>query len=129
MTDPIADMLTRIRNAVLVNKPEVLIPTSKIKLSIAKILERENYIGRVAEVKVGNFNYLKIELKYSDEGPAIRHIRKISKPGQRIYISGREIPQVLNNFGTAIISTSKGLLTTQEARQGNVGGELMFEIW
>jgi small subunit ribosomal protein S8 len=122
-------MLTRIRNAVLVNKPEVLIPTSKIKLSIAKILERENYIGRVAEVKVGNFNYLKIELKYSDEGPAIRHIRKISKPGQRIYISGREIPQVLNNFGTAIISTSKGLLTTQEARQGNVGGELMFEIW
>ncbi len=129
MTDPIADMLTRIRNAVLVNKPEVLIPTSKIKLSIAKILERENYIGHVAEIKVGNFDYLKIELKYSDEGPAIRHIRKISKPGQRIYISGRDIPQVLNNFGTAIISTSKGLLTTQEARQGNIGGELMFEIW
>lgn len=129
MTDPIADMLTRIRNAVLVNKPEVLIPASKIKLSIAKILERENYIGRVAELKVGNFNYIKIELKYSEQGPAIRHIRKISKPGQRIYVSGGEIPRVLNNFGTAIISTSKGLLTSQEARQGNVGGELMFEIW
>ncbi len=129
MTDPIADMLTRIRNAVLVNKPEVLIPASKIKLSIAKILERENYIGRVAELKVGNFNYIKIELKYSEQGPAIRHIRKISKPGQRIYVSGSEIPRVLNNFGTAIISTSKGLLTSQEAKQGNVGGELMFEIW
>lgn len=129
MTDPIADMLTRIRNAVRVNKPEVLIPSSKVKVNIAKILERENYIGRVAELKVGNFNYIKIELKYSDQGPAIRHIRKISKPGQRIYVSGSEIPRVLNNFGTAIISTSKGLLTSQEAKQSNIGGELMFEIW
>ena len=129
MTDPIADMLTRIRNAVRVNKPEVLVPASKIKLSIAKILERENYIGRVEEVKVGNFSYIKIQLKYSENGPAIRHIRKISKPGQRIYVSGKEIPQVLNNFGMAIISTSKGILTSQEAKQGNVGGELMFEIW
>ncbi len=129
MTDPIADMLTRIRNAVRVNKPEVLIPSSKVKVNIAKILERENYIGHVAELKVGNFNYIKIELKYSDQGPAIRHIRKISKPGQRIYVSGSEIPRVLNNFGTAIISTSKGLLTSQEAKQSNIGGELMFEIW
>lgn len=129
MTDPIADMLTRIRNAVRVNKPEVLIPASKIKLSIAKILERENYIGRIEEVKIGNFNYLKVHLKYSEQGPAIHHIRKISKPGQRIYVSGKEIPQVLNNFGLAVISTSKGLLTSHEAKQGNIGGELMFEIW
>ncbi len=129
MTDPIADMLTRIRNAVAVKKPEVVLPFSKIKFSIAQILVRENYISHAEKVKIDNFDFIKIGLKYSDRGPAIRHIKSISTPGQRIYVAGKEIPRVLNGYGTTILSTSRGLMTSQEATQENIGGELMFEIW
>lgn len=129
MTDPIADMLTRIRNAVAVKKPEVVLPYSNLKFNVAKILESENYIGKVAKVKNGKFDELSIELKYSNRGPAIRHIKKISKPGQRIYVSGKELPHVLNGYGVAILSTSKGIMTNKEARRQNIGGELMCEIW
>ncbi|MBU1203336.1 30S ribosomal protein S8 [Patescibacteria group bacterium] len=129
MTDPIADMLTRIRNAVAVKKPEVVLPYSNLKFNVAKILESENYIGKVSKVKNGKFDELNIELKYTNHGPTIRHIKKISKPGQRIYASGKELPHVLNGYGIAILSTSKGIMTNKEARRQNIGGELMCEIW
>jgi len=129
MTDPIADMLTRIRNAMAVKKPEVVLPSSKIKFSIAKLLEKENYVGKVSAVKNGKFDEIKIELKYSDKIPAIRHIKRISKPGQRIYVSSKELPRVLNGYGLAIISTSKGIMTNREASSQNIGGEFVCEIW
>lgn len=129
MTDPIADMLTRIRNAMAVRKPEVVLPYSKIKLNIAKVLEKENYVGKVSTVKTGKFDEIKIELKYSDKIPAIRHIKRISKPGQRIYVSSKELPRVLNGYGLAIISTSKGIMTNAEASAQNMGGEFVCEIW
>ncbi|MBT4849624.1 30S ribosomal protein S8 [Candidatus Parcubacteria bacterium] len=129
MTDPIADMLTRIRNAMAVKKPEVVLPFSKIKLSIAKLLEKEKYVGRVSTVKTGQFDELKIELRYTEKVPAIRHIKRISKPGQRIYVSSKELPRVLNGYGLAVISTSKGIMTNREATAQNMGGEFVCEIW
>ncbi|MDD5749211.1 MAG: 30S ribosomal protein S8 [Patescibacteria group bacterium] len=129
MTDPIADMLTRIRNAVAVKKPEVLMPFSKAKYNIAKILEEEAYVDKVEKVNNGVFSELKISLKYTDKGPAIRHIKRISKPGQRIYVSKKELPKVLDGYGLAIISTSSGMLSNKQAWQKKVGGELVCEIW
>jgi small subunit ribosomal protein S8 len=129
MTDPIADMLTRIRNAVAVKKPEVVLPFSKIKFNIAKVLEKEGYVGNVEKTKTSNFDELKINLKYTAKGPVIHHIKRISTPGQRIYVSGKEIPVVLNYYGTSILSTSKGILTNKEAGRQNIGGELICEIW
>jgi len=129
MTDPIADMLTRIRNAVAVKKPEVVLPYSKLKFNVANILEAEKYVGKVEKIKNGKFDELKIELKYNENGPVIRHIKRISTPGQRIYSAGKELPHVLNGYGLAIISTSKGIMTNKEAKRQNIGGELMCEIW
>ncbi len=129
MTDPIADMLTRIRNAVAVKKPEVVLPFSKLKYNVAKILEVENYVGKVEKITNGKFDELKIELKYTAKGPIIRHIKRISTPGQRIYVGGNELPYVLNGYGMAIVSTSKGIMTNKEAKRQNIGGELMCEIW
>jgi len=129
MTDTIADMLTRIRNAAAVKKPEVVLPFSKVKFNIAKILEQENYVGAVTKIKEGSFDVLRIQLKYTDGGSAIRHIRRISKPGQRIYVSGKELPRILSGYGTAIISTSHGVMTNKEAAKKNVGGEFICEIW
>ena len=129
MTDTIADMLTRIRNAVAVKKPEVVLPFSKIKFNIAKILEQENYVGAVSKDKEGSFDVLRIQLKYTNEGPSIRHIRRISKPGQRIYVSGKDLPKILSGYGMAIISTSHGVMTNKEAAKKNIGGEFICEIW
>lgn len=129
MTDPIADMLTRIRNAVAVKKPEVILPFSKLKFNIAKVLETEKYLAKVEKINNGQFDEIKISLSYTDKGPSIRHIKRISTPGQRIYVSGKEIPVVLNGFGTAVISTSKGIMTNKEAKKQNIGGELVCEIW
>jgi small subunit ribosomal protein S8 len=129
MTDPIADMLTRIRNATAVKKPEVVLPFSKLKFSVAQLLEQEKYVDKVDKIKQGNFDAISIALKYNNEVAAIRHIKRISSPGQRIYVSSDEMPQILNGYGTAIISTSKGIMTSQEARRQNIGGELMCEIW
>lgn len=129
MTDPIADMLTRIRNAAAVKKAEVVLPYSKLKFNIAKILEKENYLSKVEKIKTGKFDELRIELKYTSHGPAIRHIKRISKPGQRIYSAGKELPRVLNGYGLAILSTSKGIMTNKEAKSQNIGGELVCEIW
>jgi small subunit ribosomal protein S8 len=129
MTDPIADMLTRIRNAVAIKKPEVVMPYSKAKYSIAKILEEERYIDKAEKLKNGHFDELRIQLKYTDNGPAIRHIKMISKPGQRIYVSSKELPRILNGFGLAVISTSSGVMTNKTAAKQKVGGELVCEIW
>ena len=129
MTDPIADMLTRIRNASAVKKAEVVLPFSKLKYNVAKLLEQEKYVGKVEKVKTGKFEELKIVLKYSPQGPAIRHLKRISTPGQRIYVSGKELPRVLNGYGLAIISTSKGVVTNKQAIKQNIGGEFMCEIW
>ncbi len=136
MTDPIADMFTRIRNASAVKKSEVLLPMSKLKLEIAKILATEGWVKKVDVVAGGlnghrsNFDQLKIELKYQKNGkPQITSIKRSSKPGLRVYVSKSEIPTVRNNFGFAIISTSRGIMTNKEAKKQKVGGELIGEIY
>jgi len=129
MTDPISDMLTRIRNAQAVKKHEIVLPFSKIKYEIAKLLAREEYINSVEKTK-DRFDMLKIELKYKENGdPAIEHIKRVSKPGQRIYVSSDKLPRILNDLGLAVLSTSQGIITNKKARRMKVGGELLFEIW
>lgn len=130
MTDPIADMLTRIRNAQAVKKQEVVFPFSKIKYEIAKLLVRENFIESADKILENTFDQIRIVLKYKEDGkPAIEHIKRISRPGQRIYINNGEIPKVLNDLGFAILSTSQGIMTNKKARRMQIGGELLFEIW
>ena len=136
MTDPIADMFTRIRNASAVKKSDTSMPMSKLKYEIAKILEREGWI-KSAEVIAGglnarrsSFDELKISLKYQKNGKShINVINRVSKPGLRVYVDKDNIPTVLNNFGIAIISTSKGLMTNKEARAQKIGGEVIGEIY
>jgi small subunit ribosomal protein S8 len=128
MTDPIADMLTRIRNAYMVSKPTVLIPHSKIKLSIAQILKQERYITDVAVVD-DNFKSIQIKLRYNKKVSAIENIQRVSKGGRRIYAGKEELPKVLNNYGIAIVSTSKGLMTNKEAHKQGIGGEVLCEIY
>jgi len=134
--DPIADMFTRIRNASAVNKPEVVLPLSKLKYEIALILEKEGWIKKATIIAGGlngqtsRFDELQLQLKYRKNGkPQINSIQRVSKPGLRIYVSKHEIPTVLNNFGMAIISTSRGLMTSQEAKKQKVGGEVLGEIF
>lgn len=134
--DPIADMFTRIRNASAVRKSAVLLPLSKFKHEIAKILEQEGWIKKAVVVPGGlngqstNFDQLEIQLKYRKSGrPQINSIKRVSRPGLRVYVSKDEIPTVLNSFGLAIISTSRGLMTGREARKQNIGGELVGEIF
>jgi small subunit ribosomal protein S8 len=137
MTDPIADMLTRIRNASAVKKHEVLLPMSKIKHEIAKILKVEGWVNDVeiikmpsAKNKFSSFDELKIILKYKKSGrPTISSIKRISKPGLRIYANKDNLPVVLDNFGMAVISTSKGLMSNKEAKKQNLGGEVICEIY
>ncbi|MDO8667608.1 MAG: 30S ribosomal protein S8 [bacterium] len=136
MTDPIADMLTRIRNAQAVNKKTVVLPMSKIKYSIAKILVQGGWIEKAEIIKVAAkknsdsvFNEIKIDLKYRNGEPAITSLKKISTPGRRVYVNRNELPRVLNNLGIAIISTSSGLMTNKEAKKKGVGGELICEIY
>jgi len=137
MTDPIADMLTRIRNALAVGKGEVILPMGKIKYNIVKILERDGWITKTEVVKTKSkknsgsvFDELKIVLKYNEKGkPAIASLNRISKPGCRVYVSKDKLPRVLNNLGIAILSTSQGVMTNKEARQKGIGGEVVCEIY
>jgi small subunit ribosomal protein S8 len=138
MTDPIGDMLTRIRNAAAAGIGELLLPASKMKIEIAKILERENWIQKFeilgAETAKGKangaFQELKIVLKYKKSGrPAINSIQRVSKPGLRVYVGKDKIASVLNGLGTAIISTSQGLMTGKEAKKAKVGGEVVCEVY
>lgn len=136
MTDPINDMFNRIRNAQAVFHPTVEVPFSKLKYEIAKVLEKENFIGKIEKKGKKVKKTIEITLKYEEDNsvggqkkPAISGLKRISKPGQRIYKSIREIKPVKGGYGTAIISTSKGLMTNREARKQRLGGEVICEIW
>ncbi|MFA5413324.1 MAG: 30S ribosomal protein S8 [Patescibacteria group bacterium] len=126
--DPISDMLTRIRNAVLVKKDEVMIPFSRIKFEIAKIMETERFIAGIEVLEKDR--KIKISLRYSEDGsPAVRNLKRVSRPGKRVYAGKEELPRVLGGIGIAIISTSQGLLTVGEARKRGLGGEVLCEIY
>ena len=131
MSDPIADMLTRIRNANTAKHDTVDIPASKMKMAIADILLKEGYVKAVDVTEDGNFKSIKITLKYgADKNEKIlTGLKRISKPGLRVYASKDELPKVLGGVGTAIISTNKGVLTDKEARKENVGGEVLAFVW
>ncbi len=130
MTDPIADFLTRIRNACMAHYERVDVPSSKMKLSIAKLLKEEGYIKNYKLVKDKRQGTLRVYLRYDDKNvPIIGGLERISKPSCRIYVRHDKIPYVLNGYGTAILSTSKGLLTDREARKQKIGGELLCKVW
>ena len=131
MSDPIADMLTRIRNANTAKHDTVDIPASKMKLAIADILLKEGYVKAVDVVEEGNFKTIKITLKYgaNKNEKILTGLKKISKPGLRVYASKDELPKVLGGLGTAIISTNKGVVTDKEARKLGVGGEVLCFVW
>ena len=129
LTDPIADMLTRIRNAVRAKHTTVDVPYSKVKNEIAKILLDEGFVADIETVENGVNKNIRITLKYKDSKSVIQGLKRISKPGLRIYAEKEELPRVLNGLGIAIISTSKGIITDKEARKQNVGGEVMAYIW
>ena len=130
ITDPIADMLTRIRNANSSKHKTVDIPSSKMKLSIANILFKEGYIAAFEEIEDNSQGIIRITLKYDEKGArVIDGLRRISKPGLRVYASKEELPKVLNGLGIAIISTSKGLKTDKEARAEGLGGEVLAYVW
>jgi len=129
-TDPIADMLTRIRNAQVIRRDSVTLENSKMKKAIANILLEEGYIASVEEVQDGAFSNLVIKLKYGPKGEkVITGLKRISKPGLRIYASSEELPKVLGGLGIAIVSTSKGVMTDKNARKLGIGGEVLAYIW
>ena len=125
MSDPIADMLTRIRNAQATDKVSVAIPSSKVKLAIAKVLKDEGYIEDFAQRSVDGKNVLEIGLKYYAGKPVIERLERVSRPGLRIYRGRDDIPRVLNGLGVAIVSTSRGVMTDRRARETGVGGEVL----
>ena len=130
MTDPIADMLTRIRNAVRVERPNVDMPVSKVKQGLAEVLKREGYIWDWQEVEEQPVNQLRLELKYGPNGErVIQKIRRVSKPGCRVYSKARDLKPILNGLGITILSTSRGLVSDREARQRKLGGEVLCEVW
>ena len=132
MTDPIADMLTCIRNAVRIERPRVEMPLSKVKCGLAEVLKREGYIWdwREEHEEGAPSKQLSIELKYGPNGErVIRHIRRVSKPGRRVYSPATSLKPILNGLGISIISTSRGVISDREARQRNLGGEVLCEVW
>ena len=130
ITDPIADMLTRIRNALVIRQETVMVPASNIKIAIADILQREGYIKSYKIVKDGNFDAIKVMLKYTPEKKAvISGLKRISKPGLRVNAGKDEMPKVLDGLGIAIVSTSGGIMTDKEARKAGLGGEVLCFVW
>ena len=129
VTDPISDFLTRIRNASKAKKVRVDIPASKTKISLAEILKNQNFIRDYQVVEDNKQNIISIILRYTEGESAISGLKRISKPGLRIYKNAKELPRVLNGLGVAVISTSKGLLTDKDARQQSIGGEVVCYIW
>ena len=130
MTDPVADMLTRIRNALKASHEEVDIPSSKIKINLTKILKAEGYIRNFKVIADGTRKNIRIFLKYDEQGiPVISGLKRISKPSCRVYKVCAGIPKVLNGYGVNIVSSSKGLVTDREARKMNVGGEVICSLW
>ena len=128
-TDPISDFLTRIRNAQRAHLDAVASPSSRLKYAIAKILEREGFVGPVAETTEGVRKTITVLLKYNGQDPAIRSIKRISTPGRRLYRGSDELPRVLSDYGIAIVSTSAGMMTNKEARRRKLGGEVICEVY
>jgi small subunit ribosomal protein S8 len=130
MTDPIADMLTRIRNAINRRHASVDIPHSKMKESIARILQDEGFVQRYELVPDGRFQVIRVHLKYAEgRRPVLTHLRRLSTPGRRLYAGATQIPRALGGMGIVIVSTPRGVLTGTRARRENVGGELICEVW
>lgn len=132
MTDPIADLLTRIRNAMHVERPYVDMPTSKLKVSVVQALEREGFVWdhETVQEEGAPFVTLRVNLKYGPNGEhVIKHIERISKPGRRVYVGATDMQEVRDGLGISVLSTSKGVLSNREARKQGVGGELLCQVW
>ena len=129
MTDPIADMLTRIRNANQMKAETVDIPASKLKKQILELLRDEGYIASIKEIKGKPVNKLRVTLRYMQTERVVKGLKRISKPGLRVYAKSGEVPKVLNGLGIAVVSTSKGIISDREARKQNIGGEILAYVW
>jgi small subunit ribosomal protein S8 len=129
MTDPLGDMLTRIRNGQQARKDSILTPASKLRANVLDVLQREGYIRGYSEEELAGQRGLRIELKYFEGQPAIQHLARVSKPGRRVYSGATELPRVRNGLGTVIVSTPRGVLSDGEAREQNVGGEVLAEVF
>lgn len=129
LTDPISDMLTRVRNSIRIKADRVDIPASKMKIEIAKILKEEGFIRAYKILKHKKQGILRLNLKYVDDESVITNLKKISKPGRRVYVGGREVPTVMAGVGIAIMTTSRGILSDKSCRREKVGGEVLCYIW
>ncbi len=129
VTDPLGDMLTRIRNGQRARKDSVLTPANKLRARVLDVLQREGYIRGYSEEQMGPAAGIRIELKYFEGQPAIKHVARISKPGRRVYSGSQELPRVRNGLGITIVSTPRGVLSDAEAREQNVGGEVLAEVF
>ena len=129
VTDPLGDMLTRIRNGQRARKDSVLTPASKLRTRVLDVLQREGYIRGYSEEQMGPAAGIRIELKYFEGQPAIKHVARVSKPGRRVYSGARELPRIRNGLGITIVSTPRGVLSDAEARDQNVGGEVLAEVF
>ncbi len=130
MTDPIADMLTRIRNALLVRHPDVDVPSSKVKVSIAEILKSEGYISDYSISRQKTQNWLRLQLHYRvNQEPGITGLKRVSKPGLRIHVQKKDVPRAFGGVGISIVSTSQGIMTGRDAYRRGIGGELMAYVW
>ncbi|MCJ8190548.1 30S ribosomal protein S8 [Sphingomicrobium aestuariivivum] len=129
MTDPLGDMLTRIRNGQQARKDSILSPASKLRARVLDVLQREGFIRGYSEEELAGKAGLRIELKYFEGQPAIKHLARVSKPGRRVYSGSQELPRVRNGLGITIVSTPRGVLSDAEARENNVGGEVLAEVF
>jgi len=129
MTDPLGDMLTRIRNGQQARKDSILTPASKLRSNVLDVLQREGYIRGYTEEELAGQKGLRIELKYFEGQPAILHLARVSKPGRRVYSGSKELPRIRNGLGMTIVSTPRGVLSDAEARDQNVGGEVLAEVF
>ena len=129
VTDPLGDLLTRIRNGQRAKKDSVLSPASKLRVRVLDVLQREGYIRGYSEEQMGPAAGVRIELKYFEGQPAIKHVARVSKPGRRVYSGSQELPRVRNGLGITIVSTPRGVLSDSEAREQNVGGEVLAEVF
>ena len=129
VTDPVGDLLTRIRNGQRAKKDSVLSPASKLRVRVLDVLQREGYIRGYSEEQMGPAAGVRIELKYFEGQPAIKHVARVSRPGRRVYSGSTELPRVMNGLGITIVSTPRGVLSDAEAREQNVGGEVLAEVF
>ena len=129
VTDPLGDLLTRIRNGQRAKKDSVLSPASKLRVRVLDVLQREGYIRGYSDEQMGPAAGIRIELKYFEGQPAIKHVARVSKPGRRVYSGSTELPRIMNGLGITIVSTPKGVLSDAEAREQNVGGEVLAEVF